>query len=283
MKNQFQAIMILFYIGGIMITKHLPMLDIEKTAKSGQCFRLVKINDTHFRLVAFAKRLDIFIQKDGFLSFSCDEAEFSRIWRPYFDLDSDYAPFHDVGDDPFMQRAIQKGFGIRMLRQAPFETLISFIVSQRKNIPAIQKSIELLCRRFGSPIDKECYAFPAAEQLAQASLPALYDCALGYRAPYILASARQAAENEALLCDFAALCDKDLIQALCAFKGVGVKVASCVALFAYHRLSIFPRDVWILRMEETHYGGRFPEETYPDCAGLLQQYAFFLMREEQRL
>ena len=54
---------------------------------------------------------------------------------------------------------------------------------------------------------------------------------------------------------------------------MGVKVASCVALFGYHRLEVAPVDVWMHRVIDQVYDGRLPEE-YESYAGVIQQYLF---------
>ena len=76
----------------------------------------------------------------------------------------------------------------------------------------------------------------------------------------------------------ASLDDEALFSALLAVSGVGEKVSNCVMLFGYHRLSRFPRDVWINRIEAREYGGAFPLERYPETAGALQQYIFYYAR-----
>ena len=73
----------------------------------------------------------------------------------------------------------------------------------------------------------------------------------------------------------ASLEDGALKEQLMAIRGVGVKVASCVMLFAYHRLAAAPVDVWIQRVIDEEYGGVSPFEGYGPYAGVYQQYFFF--------
>ena len=63
--------------------------------------------------------------------------------------------------------------------------------------------------------------------------------------------------------------------------GVGNKVAACVMLFGYHRIESFPEDVWIKRALESYYPDGFPYEKYPGCAGVMQQYIFFYIRNNR--
>ena len=118
--------------------------------------------------------------------------------------------------------------------------LVTFIISQRKNIPAIQACVETLCTRYGAPLlqpgGNVLYAFPTAQALAAAGEQALRDCALGYRAPYVLAAAQAVAAGTLDLAALETLPDARLLEALMQQHGVGIKVANCVALFAYGRM-----------------------------------------------
>ena len=262
-----------------------PDFHIQKIAESGQCFRLKPTQDGGYALVAYDRVLRLFDTPEG-AALDCTQAEFDAIWRDYFDLDTDYASIRTQADpeDAFLRRACDYGAGIRMLRQDPWEMLVSFIISQRKNIPAIQFCIEALCSRYGEPIESEgerFYAFPSAETFAALEEAHFLACSLGYRAKYVLSCARMVASGALDLSAIAALSDEALYSALLAVPGVGEKVANCVMLFGYHRLSRFPRDVWINRIEAQEYGGAFPLERYPEFAGALQQYIFYFARSAE--
>ncbi len=264
---------------------------ISKIADSGQVFRFYRCGENEYALTAGARHLRIReqeISKGGnrqrVYDFDCSPKDFEQFWKGYFDLDTDYAPFVQAipREDVFLRSAAEYAKGIRILRQDKWEMLISFIISQRKTIPAIQSCIENLARRFGKAIGDRQYAFPTAEALAAADLADLRACALGYRAAYVKESALQVAKGGYDLEAMAALPDDQLRKKLMEFKGVGEKVANCVMLFAYHRIAAFPVDVWIQRMIDRHYGGRFPLERYEGYAGVLQQYIFFYGRETDK-
>lgn len=176
------------------------------------------------------------------------------------------------------------GAGIRILRQDAWEMLVTFIISQRKNIPAIQACVETLCTRYGAPLlqpgGNVLYAFPTAQALAAAGEQALRDCALGYRAPYVLAAAQAVAAGALDLAALETLPDARLLEALMQQHGVGIKVANCVALFAYGRMECAPVDVWIQRVIDQHYAGQNPFPAYGN-AGILQQWMFYFARSEK--
>ena len=255
-------------------------LDIRKIAQSGQCFRLNARANGRYELLAHGRLLEIEPTEDGAL-FYCGTEEFASLWRAYFDLETDYAAIRRAIDpaDAYLCAAAAFGRGVRILRQEPWETLVTFILSQRKNIPAIRGCVELLCARFGEPIaGAGTNAFPKPEALANAELECLLGCSLGYRGRYVQAAARMAATGEL---DFAAmerLPDDALYETLLSVPGVGKKVADCTMLFGFHRLGRFPVDVWIERVLAREYAGGFPLERYDGFAGVLQQDIFFYER-----
>ena len=259
---------------------HIPGFDLALTANSGQCFRFNQTQEGCFSLVAFGKRLRIGSLGDNRFSLDCSESDFGRVWRPYFDLDCDYSAIgRDIpAQDPFLLAAHAYAGGLRILRQCPWESLISFIISQRKNIPAIKSCVETLSCRYGDRIDEESWAFPEPARLAGLSLEELRGCSLGYRSGYILQTARSVAQGGVDLSGLADLDDSHLHEALCTLPGIGDKVANCVMLFGYHRLSAFPRDVWINRVIADEYGGDFPLHLYTRHAGVIQQYMFCYAR-----
>ena len=270
-------------------------LDMKKIAESGQIFRF-NVYDDEYSLVAGDKLLFIKEDDDGYI-LSCSESEFEEFWIDYFDLRLDYSDFEKniPPDDLFLINAARYSYGIRILNQDKWEMLISFIISQRKSIPAIKSSIEKLAKTYGKKIDmkvpdfiknidknSEFYAFPTPKALADASLDDLNGCSLGYRSPYIEASAKAVYRGDIDLEALSRLDDNELLAALMSLKGVGIKVANCVALFGYHRIAAFPIDVWIKRMIDEHYDGEFPLKLYDGYAGVIQQYIFYYGRESTK-
>lgn len=254
----------------------IPGFNLSLTAGSGQCFRFNKLEDGCFDLIAHGRRLRIKDLGSGRFAFSCGADDFEMVWQPYFDFDCDYGAFGTSIDanDAFLRTAFDYAGGLRILRQSPWETLISFIISQRKNIPAIKGCVETISRRFGDQIDDKGWAFPESYQLAGLTLEDLQSCSLGYRSSYILHTARRVTEGKIDLDVLSKVDDTTLEEALLTLPGVGGKVASCVMLFGYHRLSAFPRDVWINRVINQEYGGSFPLQLYAAHAGVIQQYMF---------
>lgn len=259
--------------------------DLQKIAASGQAFRIAQ-TPLGWRFLAGDKLLYLQPCGDAAYTASCTPQEWQGFWHRYFDLDRDYVVIRAAvpKQDAYLCAAARAGAGIRILRQDAWEMLITFIISQRKNIPAIQACVETLCTRYGAPLPQPggevLYAFPTAQALAAAGEQALRDCALGYRAPYVLAAAQAVAAGTLDLAALDALPDAQLLEALMQQRGVGIKVANCVALFAYGRMECAPVDVWIQRVIDRHYAGQNPFPAYGN-AGVLQQWMFYFARSEK--
>ncbi len=270
------------HTGGI--TARLSDFNLNTILLSGQCFRLKQVGAQKYDLVANGRYLEMHVTAPGQFFFSCSLEEFQTIWRPYFDLDTDYRSFcaHIPPQDGYLQQAVCRCSGMKILRQQPWEMLITFILSQRKTIPAIAQCVESLSRRYGAPIQtpkgKIVYAFPCPEALAARGEEELMECALGYRAKYVLDASRRVASGSLDLEALHALDDETLEQTLCSIYGVGVKVARCVMLYGYHRLAAVPIDTWMARIIQREYNGRFPYNWYGAQSGVLQQYMFLYER-----
>ncbi len=252
---------------------------------SGQCFRMVRLTENTVETVALGRRVAVTALGGGNFSFDCSPDEYERLWKPYFDLDTDYGELLAAAPrgDAFLARALAAGEGLRILRQDPWETLCAFILSQRKNLGAIRACVEALCGRFGEPVEgTERKAFPTPERLAALSACEAGTCGLGYRTPYLMDAAQKVASGLLDLPALGRLPDAALFERLLSIHGVGVKVADCVMLFGYHRLSRAPVDVWIQRVIEEEYGGASPFSAFGEYAGVYQQYLFVLRRDEGR-
>ena len=257
-------------------------LDLEKIIDSGQCFRPKRIGDNEFLFVTGDHRVTITdktpCRKEKTpdaattLSVSCTRKEWEEIWHPYFDLDTNYRQIRKSipKKDAYLTEAATTGAGIRILRQDRFETLISFIISQRKSIPAIRTAVEKLTDLYG----RDGY-FPKPEDMLAATHEELVSCGLGYRVPYISSAVCRIATGDTDLENLDDLPDEELFEALKSFAGVGDKVANCVALFAYHRTGRAPVDTWIARIINDRYGGINPFPQYGAVAGIMQQYMFY--------
>jgi N-glycosylase/DNA lyase len=172
-------------------------------------------------------------------------------WTRYFRLDEDPA-IHLAAAPGAGQLTSIPGFlpllGLRLLRQEPWETLASFICSAAANVRKITGCVEGIAARYGAPIPGSTRrAFPTPEALARGRERDLRALGLGFRAPFLLETARRLA-REPMPWDRLRSDPIDEVRArLTALPGVGAKIADCVLLFGLDRLDAYPVDRWIRR------------------------------------
>ena len=172
------------------------LFDLQKITDSGQCFRVAPLPGGTYRFITGGNVLYIRKAAEETYEVSCDQDTWEQIWSPYFDLARNYQDIRKAipAEDPFLALAAQTGAGIRILRQDPWEILVTFIISQRKSIPAIRSVVELLSERYGSKIrtpSETLYTFPTASQLKDVHPEDYIACKAGYRAPYLCDAVRQ--------------------------------------------------------------------------------------------
>lgn len=222
-----------------------------------------------------------------------DEDLFSR----YFRLDDDLPRILSVIDrDPAIHMAIQRFYGLRLIRQEPWECLISFMCATRTSVPAIRKMVEGLSRMYGRRMMHEgieFFSFPEAEELAGAPVDALTRL-VAYRAGYIREAARLVSDGELRLNDLISQGYEEARKKLMEIRGVGRKVADCVSLFSLEKMESFPVDVWVKRAVHQLYSDRiaglrqgtgltgkqyeriasFAREYFDGYAGYAQEYLY---------
>ncbi|MEF8853116.1 MAG: 8-oxoguanine DNA glycosylase [Haloarculaceae archaeon] len=194
-------------------------------------------------------------------------------------------------DDDIVQSAYDAYWGMHLVRDPPFPTLVSFICSAQMRVSRIHGMQERLREAFGTPVefDGETYhAYPTPEQLAAASEEELRDLSLGYRAPYVRDTARMVADGETPA-DASDRPYEEARECLTRFVGVGDKVADCVLLFSLGFLEAVPLDTWIRTTIEEYYPecerGNYAETSRAiraafggEYAGYTQTYVFHYLR-----
>ncbi|MBE6617584.1 MAG: DNA-3-methyladenine glycosylase 2 family protein [Ruminococcaceae bacterium] len=258
---------------------------VYKTFDCGQAFRFDPVDgDTSkFSGIAHGKRVIFEQTGEGQIKIhGANEEDYCDLWAHYLALDEDYdladstilGAMPNDADRLVMSEAVRCGAGIRILRQDPFEALISFIISQNNNIPRIKKIITALCDKYG--VDG---AFPTAEALYNAGEEGLFALKTGFRAGYIHDAAKKILSGEVSLSEIDNCDDYDrATEMLCKIKGVGPKVSSCVLLFGFGKTEAFPIDVWIRRSLEKHFPNGFDPSPMGKYAGIAQQYLFYYER-----
>jgi len=233
--------------------------NLDVTLCCGQVFRWDKKGDWWYGVVgnqAFKVR-----QTGAELEFAgADETLIVR----YFGLDDDLQKISaSIGRDEHIRKALTAFWGLRLIRQEPWECLISYICATYKNIPAIRHMLLNLTRKFGEKtVFDGCpfFTFPTPEMLACASAESLATCGLGYRAKYVHATSKRIFENDFELESLRQLPYMQAKKQLCSLAGVGPKVADCVLLFSLGKTEAFPVDRWVERVILNHYAKQLPPE-----------------------
>ncbi len=188
----------------------------------------------------------------------------ANLVRDYFRLHDDLPKIlRQINRDKNIGAAISKFKGLHILRQEPWECLISYICATYKSISAIKHMLAELCKRFGERTyleEHEFYTFPKPATLAQASMADLTACGLGYRAEYVSQTAKLVSEDSFDLEGLRRTSYERAKEELTELPGIGPKAADCILLFSLDKLEAFPVDVWIRRAIVKYYSGHFPNE-----------------------
>lgn len=257
--------------------------NLKQTLECGQVFRFQRISDMEY-IILNKSNVAYCIQEDSKL-FIVSNNENQDFWKNYFDLNTDYEYIKEVlTTDKTMKKIITYGDGIHILRQDFEEMIISFIMSQNKQIPQIKQCIELYCKNFGEKItfqNEEYFSFPNIKNIP--TLEELRECKVGFRDKYLLDAIIKI--DEGYFNNIKFLSEKEQEEKLLSVKGIGSKVCNCIMLFGLNNTKRFPIDVWIKRkMQDLYFEGKEvnnlqienkAKELFKDFAGFAQQYLFY--------
>lgn len=278
------------------ILEEITDFDLGQTLECGQCFHFKKIRENEYGISALGRLLHAKQTEEGLVLYNTAMEDYEQIWSGYFDFNRDYGEIKKtlLEKDYKLRDAVETMWGVRLLKQDFFETLISFIISQNKQIPHIKQIVAALSKEYGTflgEIEGEAfYSFPDCHTLKAVGEEELRALKTGFRAPYIRDAAQKVSEgivNEELL---GVMSGEEAMKRLMEIKGVGEKVASCVLLFGLGMRGEFPVDVWIKRiMEELYFHKDMPREEirtramemYGAYGGYAQQYLFYYGKVNQ--
>ena len=254
------------------------------TLESAQNFGFRKLSENCYegRLQDVVCRVS---QENSSLNVLSDSPVNDKAIRDFFDLDRNLSPLYQImAQDPKLRPSYVAFKGLRILRQDPWEVIAGFIISANNNF----KRIQGIWHRLSESFCGGNYRFPSAEGISKSSESELRQLGLGYRAPYLLNTARAFLEKNTSIEVLASGDIEESRRKLIQWDGIGPKVAECILLYGFHRLDAFPVDVWVQRvMRKQYYRGRkvsvvqinrYACKRWGVWAGYVQQYLFHSAR-----
>ena len=270
---------------------------LEQTLECGQCFNFERLEDDSYVVIAFGKALHVKQEKNELLFLNASDQDIEKIWIPYFDLDNDYGKIKRsiIKADNNLKPIIDEYYGIHILKQDFVETLISFIISQNKNITNIKQIVRRICENYGKKAGiiegKQFYAFPSLKALNGITEQDFRDLRTGFRAPYLRDAVDKLISKDIVENKLSKKSYEQAKEKLITIKGVGDKVANCVLLFGLGFTNAFPVDVWIKRIMEDLYFHEdtnkeiieaFGKEKFGNYGGFAQQYLFIYAQNKSK-
>ena len=293
--------------------ENLKDFKLAHILENGQCFRWDRIeeqNDSAFigvvsnnvfkisekeKEILGNDKLEVIKLTDIYVETTMEETAAKKFLEEYFNLSENYEDIKKKYSENYesLKKATEFAYGLRILKQDEFETIISFIISANNNIKRIKKIINNISMKCGKKIEfegKEYYGFPSIEELRKLKEEDFKSLGAGFRAKYLESTVNKIYSDnlEKYIEKLNNLSNKELEKELLNLKGVGPKVANCIMLFGFNRIDSFPIDVWVKRvMQEEFFGGEevsnkkieeFANTLYKK--GLAQQYLFYWRREQ---
>ncbi len=255
----------------------------------GQIFRFTPFREGYF---VISRDKACYLHTDGIRTYVECEPEDTDYFYGFYDLSRSYADIVQRAQSygiPLLSKAAQECRGLRLLNQDREEMIYSFIVSQNNNIPRIKGIISRICEGLGEKqmfLNETFHTFPSSAKLASAGAPYYKSIGCGYRDTYLAeVSAKISQEGISHLDGLDAL---SLKKELMKYKGIGGKVADCIALLCFSQRSSFPVVTWIEKAYREDFHGtlksrdeitKYFMDLFGEDAGYMQQYIFYGKRE----
>ena len=268
-------------------------INLYDTLFSGQCFRMTKEEDMSYTIVLKDRVVNIKEDDKYLIVDSSNNDNLKRTIIDYFDLERDYDSINNYLSlkSTILKDNIKLVQGYKILHQDSFEMFISYIISQNNRVSKIMNSIELLSKKYGKKViyrNKEYYLFPTYEDIKDITIDDLKAIKVGFRDKYIIEALNILKDNKNFLEGLKMLPTDDAIKELTKIKGIGIKVASCILLFAYQRLDSYPLDTWARSYICSNYNVKdniniimkTMKEEFNNYSGLAIQYFFHINRNK---
>ena len=265
------------------------MINLKATLDGGQAFRWHGNGDS-YRGVIGSKVYIISNEKNSIhlesVNSEIDNNDLAKI-KKYLGIDFDLDKLKNIyRHNDYIYKLIKLNSGLRILKQDPWETIVSFITSSVSNILKIKKNINDLCVLNGVKIGngKYDYKFPTDSEIIELGEKKLRKIGFGFRAPYLIDAANKSIKNEININSNVGSYESKLDE-LTKIKGVGRKVADCIMTYGYGRRDSFPVDRWVRRglINNLGYSAKLSndklsilaQKNFKNNSAYIQQYIFY--------
>jgi len=212
-----------------------------------------------------------------------------KYFKEFFRAKDDYKKIYKhISTDAFMKKAVKDYSGLRLTKNDLWESIVCFTLSSNNSIGNIRNATQNLMKKYGEEING-LYSFPSIEAIAQAKTCDLRKCKTGFRDKYLKEAAQKLIQDKP---NFKKMNLNQVIDYFVSFKGIGLKIANCIALFGFGFENAFPVDVWVKRGMQANYFKN--EETnneliemkafnlWQPFQGIAQQYLFYEFMKNKR-
>lgn len=259
---------------------------LNDTVTCGQIFRFFPLDDGSFDIIIKDRVINVYME-DNYLCVSSNKEEnLKEVVMDYFDLNNDYDVMNEflIKSDEKIKPAVEFSKGLMMIKQDPFETVMSYIISANNGVPQIASALNNIAKNYGKKVvfnNKEYFLFPQYKDLKNVSCEDYRNCKVGFRDKYLKSMVDKLNNNEIDLEEFYSLDTKEALDKFMENVGIGPKVASCILLFAYQKYDVFPIDTWVKKVMKNDYEiegekniREFATKTYGKYSGIAIQYLF---------
>lgn len=267
-------------------------IKLYDTITCGQIFRFIVDNNSYI-IILEDRIIKITEDKEYMYITSSNEKDLEKVITNYFGLLIDYDKINKtlISNDNMLKNMIDECSGFKIINSPKLETIISYMISANNNVRNIQNSVNLISKRCGKKIifeEKTYYLFPKLEELKKLTLDDLKNFKLGFRSENIYNFIQAITYND--INNINNMDTEEALEYLMSYKGIGLKIASCILLFGYHRFDVFPIDTWVKKYMFDTYNlndikkiEKFTKEKYKEYSGLVIQYMFHSKRNKEKI
>ena len=267
-------------------------IKLYDTITCGQIFRFIVDNNSYI-IILEDRIIKITEDKEYMYITSSNEKDLEKVITNYFGLLIDYDKINKtlISNDNMLKNMIDECSGFKIINSPKLETIISYMISANNNVRNIQNSVNLISKHCGKKIifeEKTYYLFPKLEELKKLTLDDLKNFKLGFRSENIYNFIQAITYND--INNINNMDTEEALEYLMSYKGIGLKIASCILLFGYHRFDVFPIDTWVKKYMFDTYNlndikkiEKFTKEKYKEYSGLVIQYMFHSKRNKEKI